>query len=114
MVGVMVIVLGMIVLYICTNFYTIIFDPFKVIERTQFHTGKLQREIPPPKCRWSYDSCSLYIVQLYFIFQQNQENILYNFEVIERTQFSYEIFQRGIIPQKLIAKIHFVLGTFFG
>ena len=36
-------------LYICANFHEIILNGIKVIQRTQFLYGKLQREINPTK-----------------------------------------------------------------
>ena len=40
-------------LYICTKFHEIISNGIKVIERTRFLYGKLQRGIIPQKCRWT-------------------------------------------------------------
>ena len=40
----------------CTKFREIISNGIKVIERTRFLYGKLQRGIIPQKCRWS-DRC---------------------------------------------------------
>ena len=39
----------LIMLYICANFHEIILNGIKVIERTQFQYGKLQRGIIPQK-----------------------------------------------------------------
>ena len=55
-------------LYICAKFHEIILNGIKVIERTRFLYGKLQRGIAPQKCRWS-DSClSLHIIWSCFTF----------------------------------------------
>ena len=43
----------LVMLYICAKFHEIILNGIKVIERTRFLYGKLQREIIPQKCRWS-------------------------------------------------------------
>ena len=37
----------------CTKFHESILKGIKVIERTRFLYGKLQRGIIPQKCRWS-------------------------------------------------------------
>ena len=39
----------LVILYICTKFHEIILNSIKVIERTQFLYGKLQRGIIPQK-----------------------------------------------------------------
>ena len=46
----------LVMLYICAKFREIILNDIKVIERTRFLYGKLQRGIIPQKCRWS-DRC---------------------------------------------------------
>ena len=43
----------LVMLYICAKFHEIILNGIKVIERTRFLYGKLQREIIPQKWRWS-------------------------------------------------------------
>ena len=43
----------LVMLYISTKFCEIISNGIKVIERTRFLYGKLQRGIIPQKCRWS-------------------------------------------------------------
>ena len=59
----------LVVLYICAKFHDdIILQGIKVIERTRFLYGKLQRGIIPQKCRWSDRCLSLHIVWSCFIF----------------------------------------------
>ena len=56
-------------LYICAKFHEIILNGIKVIERTRFLYGKLQRGITPQKkYRWSNRCLSLHIVWSCFIF----------------------------------------------
>ena len=58
----------LVMLYICTKFHEIILNGIKVIERTPFLYGKLQRELFCKKCRWSDRSLTLHIVWSCFIF----------------------------------------------
>ena len=58
----------LVMLYICAKFHEIILNGIKVIERTRFLYGKLQRGIIPPKCRWSDRCLSLHIVWSFLIF----------------------------------------------
>ena len=58
----------LVMLYISTKFHEIILNGIKVIERTRFLYGKLQRGIIPQKYRWSDRCLSLHIVWSYFIF----------------------------------------------
>ena len=82
----------LVMLYICAKFHEIILNGIKVIERTRFLYGKLQRGITPQnKYRWSNRCLSLHIVWSCFIF----------LKVIEWTQFLYGKLQRGIIPPKM-------------
>ena len=39
------------------------------------------------------------------------ENILVSIEVIEQTRFSLEIFQRGIISQKMLVELQFLFAA---
>ena len=43
----------LVMLYICAKFHEIVLNGIKVIERTRFLYGKLQREVIPQKGRWS-------------------------------------------------------------
>ena len=52
----------LVMLYICAKFHEIIFNGIKVIERTRFLYGKLQRGIILPKFRWCDRCLSLHIV----------------------------------------------------
>ena len=79
----------LVMLYICAKFHEIILNGIKVIERTRFLNGKLQRGIIPLKCRWSnspllISACRL--VMLY-ICAKFHEIILNGIKVIEWTQF---------------------------
>ena len=58
----------LVMFYICAKFHEIILNRIKVIERTRFLYGKLQRGIIPQKCRWSDCCLSLHIVWSCFIF----------------------------------------------
>ena len=58
----------LVMLYICAKFHEIVLNGIKVIERTRFLYGKLQRRIIPQKCRWSNRCLSLHIVWSCFIF----------------------------------------------
>ena len=58
----------LVLFYICANFHEIILNGIKVIERTRFLYGKLQRGIIPQKCRWSDGCLSLHTVWSCFIF----------------------------------------------
>ena len=40
------------------------------------------------------------------------ENIIDGYKVIERTRFSYDKFQRGIIPQKIKVEFRFILSEY--
>ena len=52
----------------CIKFREIISNGIKVIERTRFLYGKLQRGIIPQKCRWNKWNKSLHVVWSCFIF----------------------------------------------
>ena len=54
--------------YICAKFHEIILNGIKVIERTRFLCGKLQRGIIPQKSMGSDRCLSLHIVWSCFIF----------------------------------------------
>ena len=54
-------------LYLC-RVHEIILNGIKVIERTRFLCGKLQKGIIPQKCRWSDRCLSLHIAWSCFIF----------------------------------------------
>ena len=58
----------LVMLYISTKFHEIILNGIKVIERTRFLYGNLQRGIILQKCRWSKCCLSLHIVWSCFIF----------------------------------------------
>ena len=58
----------LVMLYICAKFHEIFLNGIKVIERTRFLYGKLQRGIIPQKCRCSDRCLSLHIVWSCFIF----------------------------------------------
>ena len=58
----------LVMLYICAKFHEIILNGIKVIERTRFLYGKLQRGIIKQKCRWSDGCLSLHTVWSCFIF----------------------------------------------
>ena len=62
-------------LYICAKFPEIISNGIKVIERTRFLYGKLQREMIPQKCRWTDHCQSLHIVWSCFIFLPSFVNL---------------------------------------
>ena len=89
-------------LYICTKFREIISNGIKVIERTRFLYGKLQRgnilqkmQVDKP---FLISACRL--VMLY-ISTKFCEIISNGIEVKERTLFLYGKLQRGIITQKM-------------
>ena len=88
--------------YISTKFCEIILNDIKVIERTQFLYGKLQRGIIPQKLLVErlllISACRL--VMLY-ICAKFREIISNGIKFIERTQFLYGKLQRGIILQKM-------------
>ena len=89
-------------LYICANFHEIILNGIKVIQRTRFLYGKLQRGIIPQKNVGGVrvvDHASR-LVMLY-ISTKFCEIISNGIKFIERTRFPYRKFQRGIIPQKM-------------
>ena len=58
----------LVMLYICAKLHEIILNGIKVIERTRFLYGKLQRGIIVQKCRWSdhFFLCTLSGHALYF------------------------------------------------
>ena len=58
----------LVMLYICAKFHEIILNGIKVIERTRFLYGKLQRGIIPQKIRWSNGCLSLHVILSCFIF----------------------------------------------
>ena len=68
----------LVMLYICAKFHEIILNGFKVIERTRFLYGKLQRGIIPQQIRWSNGCLSLHVIWSCFIF-------LLSFVTISRT-----------------------------
>ena len=81
---------------------TFISNGIKVIERTRFLYGKLQRGIIPQKrqVEWPLLISACPLVMLY-ICAKFHEIILNGIKVIERTRFLYGKLQRGIIPQKM-------------
>ena len=79
----------LVMLYICAKFHEIILNGIKVIERTRFLYGKLQRGIIQQKCRWSDGCLSLHTVWSCFISTKFCEIISNPIKVIERTQFLY-------------------------
>ena len=89
-------------LYISTKFCEIISNGIKVIERTRFLYGKLQREIIPQKM---LVECGLLIsarrLVMLYISTKFCEIISNGIKVIERTRFLYWKIQRGIIPQQM-------------
>ena len=89
-------------LYICTKFCEIILNGIKVIERTRFLYGKLQRGIIPQKMYvegpFLISACRL--VMLY-ISTKFCEIILNGIKVKEQPLFLYGKLQREIITQKM-------------
>ena len=79
----------LVMLYISTKFHEIILNGIKVIERTRFLYGKLQRGIIPQKCRWSDRCLSLHIVLMLYISTSFCKIISNGIKVIERIQFLY-------------------------
>ena len=79
---------SLVMLYICAKFHEITLNGIKVIERTRFPYGKLQKGIIPQKCRWN-DGCLISarrLVMLY-ICAKFHEIISNGIKVIKRTQF---------------------------
>ena len=78
----------LVMLYICAKFHDFILNGIKVIERTRFLYGKLQRGIIPQKMRveWLLLISACRLVMLY-ICAKFHEIILNGIKVIEWTQF---------------------------
>ena len=85
--------------YICTKYHENILDGMEVIEPTRFSLQKFQRGIIPLKMqmflRFFFSAHHLRVIYISTMFN---ENILDGIKVIERTRFSSEKFQRGIVP----------------
>ena len=64
---------------------------WKYIEQSQSYgpNWKIQRGIIPQNCRWSIGSYSLHTIWYCFIFVQRLWKFLWQFKVLELTQFSY-------------------------
>ena len=77
-------------LYICAKLHEIISNDIKVIERTQFLYGKLQRGIIPRKMlvEWPLLICARHLV-MHYISTAFYEIISNGIKVIERTRFLY-------------------------
>ena len=96
----------LVMLYICANFYEIILNGIKVIERTRFLYGKLQRGIISQKnvggvtvVYLCTSSVMLYISTKFCEITSN------GIKVKERTRFLYGKLQRGIIHLKNVGGV---------
>ena len=80
----------LVMLYISTKFFEIISNGIKVIERTRFLYGKIQRGIIPQKMyvEWGLLISASRLVMLY-ISTKFCEIISNGIKVIERTRFLY-------------------------
>ena len=94
-------------LYICAKFHEIILNGIKVIERTRFLYGKLQRGIILQKnvggVTVVYLCCTSSVMP--YISTKFCDIISNGIKVIERTRFLYGTLQRGIIPQKNVGGV---------
>ena len=98
-----VLVLVMMIFYICTKFLETILNGIKVIERTRFSLEKKTLRHNSAKILGKVTISLVFIHRLMkvYICTKYYENILVDFKLIKRARFSYEKFQRGIIPQKM-------------
>ena len=94
--------LHLVMLCICAKFHEIMLNGIKVIERTRFLYGKLQRGNNSAK---NVGGVTVFIsahrLVMLYISTKFCEIISNPIKVIERTQFLYRKLQRGIIPQKI-------------
>ena len=81
------------VVYICAKLRENILKGIKVKSRHDF-PRKYSKGHSSVKYRWSYAHCLMVV----YICTKFHENILDGFKVKERTRFSWEKFQRVIIP----------------
>ena len=88
-------------LYICAKLHEIILNGIKVIERTRFLYGKLQRGMIPQNVGGVTVFISALRLVMLYISTKFCEIISKRIKVIERTRFLYEKLQRGIIPQTM-------------
>ena len=80
----------LVMLYICAKFHEIILNGIKVIERTRFLYGKLQRGIIPPKMQVEQQLfISAYRLVMLYISTKFCEIISNGIKVIEWTRFLY-------------------------
>ena len=70
----------------------------KLYSGNDFHRKHFKGHNSVKKCRWSYSSFTAHRLMVTYICTNIHENILDGIKVIERTRFSLEKFQRGIIP----------------